>query len=76
VDFVWTRGSRAVGIDVKSASRWRPRDGAALQELLRQGVVQRGVGVYLGKAPQRDGALEVLSLSDFLVKLHRGKILG
>jgi predicted AAA+ superfamily ATPase len=76
VDFVWTRGSRAVGIEVKSASRWRPRDGAALQELLRQGVVQRGVGVYLGKAPQRDGALEVLSLSDFLVKLHRGKILG
>ena len=40
VDFVRTRGSRAVGFEVKSASRWRPRDGAALQDLIRQLLVE------------------------------------
>jgi hypothetical protein len=55
---------------------WRPRDGAALQALIRQRVVQRGFGIYLGKAPQRDGTLNALPLSDFLTQLHRGKILS
>jgi predicted AAA+ superfamily ATPase len=74
VDFVWTRAGRSVAIEVKSGNRWRPRDGAALQQHLAQGTVRRGFGVYLGSQRLRDGSLEVLPLSDFLQRLQAGDV--
>jgi predicted AAA+ superfamily ATPase len=76
VDFVWSRGGRAVGIEVKASIRWRSGDGRALQELLASRVVRRGFGVYLGDAALRDGRIEVLPLRAFLERLYEGDVIG
>jgi predicted AAA+ superfamily ATPase len=75
LDFVWTRGSSAVGIEVKSSREWRREHGRVLAELLDEGVVQAGFGVYLGREPQRDGKIEVLPLELFSRRLYEGSVL-
>ena len=75
VDFVWTRGHRSVGIEVKSSARWRPEDGRALRELQSAGAVQACFGVYLGEHPLKDGGVRVLPLSAFLSELGAGRVL-
>lgn len=75
VDFVWTRGSSACGVEVKASRRWRKEDGAALKQLVADGIVNRGFGVYLGTAPLRDGVIEILPIADFLLRLTTGKVI-
>lgn len=75
LDFVWTRGTSAVGIEVKASREWRPEHGRVLRELLSEGMIQRAVGVYLGRTPLREGALEVLPVETFSRRLHDGDIL-
>jgi hypothetical protein len=76
VDFVWSRGERAVGIEVKASPRWRSSASRALHEMLATKVVRRGFGVYLGSAALRDGKLDVLPLRAFLERLHDGGVIG
>ena len=76
VDFIWTRGERSVGIEVKSSERWRSEDGRQLQELLAKRVIRRGYGVYMGSTPSKDGALDVLPLKTFLARLNDGDVLA
>ena len=76
VDFVWTRGSRAVGIEVKAAARWRPADGAALRGLVDAGTLRAGYGVYTGTAELKDGPLRVMPITAFLRRLAAGDVLG
>jgi predicted AAA+ superfamily ATPase len=75
VDFVWTRGSRAVGIEVKASGRWRPEFGRALAELHGAGVLSDCVGVYLGERPLQAGSVRVLPLHAFARELASGRIL-
>jgi hypothetical protein len=75
VDFVWTRGRRAVGIEVKAAGRWRPEDGRTLAELQRSGVLTSCHAVYLGEVPLRDGPVDVQPLHAFLAKLVAGEVI-
>lgn len=75
VDFIWTRGKRAVGIEVKAAARWRREFGGPLKSLIEDGIVQSGFGVYTGGAALKDGPLRVLPLMTFLRELAAGKIL-
>jgi predicted AAA+ superfamily ATPase len=75
VDFVWTRGRRAVGFEVKASERWRTEDGAGLLALLDSGAIQRGLGVFLGERAQRIGDLDVLPLAEFAARLGTGEIL-
>ncbi len=76
VDFVWTRGTRAVGIEVKAATVWRREFGSVLKGLLADGVVQAGYGVYTGKSELKDGRLRVMPLARFLKALASGDVLG
>jgi predicted AAA+ superfamily ATPase len=76
IDFVWTRASRSVGIEVKSAARWRPSDGAALRGLVEAGSLKAGFGVYAGTAELKDGPVRVLPLVTFLRRLASGDVLG
>jgi predicted AAA+ superfamily ATPase len=76
IDFIWTRGKRAVAIEVKAASRWRREFGTPVKSLLAERVVHRAYGVYIGNAELRDGALRVLPLRTFLRALAEGEILG
>jgi hypothetical protein len=75
VDFVWSRGKRTVGIEVKASSRWRPEFGRALKDLHRLGVLTEGLGVYLGERPMRDGPVRVLPLHAFARELAEGRVL-
>jgi predicted AAA+ superfamily ATPase len=75
VDFVWTRGKRAVGIEVKAGTRWRREDGAALAERIAGGTLRRGFGVYRGRETLRVGQVLVLPIESFLERLAAGSIL-
>jgi predicted AAA+ superfamily ATPase len=75
VDFVWTRGPHAVGVEVKAAATWRTEYGAPLKALIAQGNLQTGYGVYLGTAELKDGPLRVFPLKRFLKELATGHIL-
>jgi len=75
VDFVWSRGTTAVGIEVKGATRWRRGDTVPLQQLLAAKTVRHAFGVYLGREQLRQEGVLVLPLKDFLVRLNAGDVL-
>jgi len=75
LDFIWTRGKRAVGIEVKAAARWRLEFGGPLKSLIEDGVVDAGVGVYTGTVALKDGPLRVLPVKAFLTELANGHVL-
>lgn len=76
VDFVWTRGKRAVGIEVKAAGAWRREYGSTLKALVDQRVLTDAHGVYTGRTPLRDGPVRVWPVLDFLQELAAGGIVG
>jgi predicted AAA+ superfamily ATPase len=75
VDFVWTRGARTVGIEVRAAATWRREYGAALKGLIDQGVMKAGHGVYTGPTELKDGPLHIWPIMRFLRELTTGNIL-
>jgi predicted AAA+ superfamily ATPase len=75
VDFIWTRATRAVGIEVKAGAHWRREFGGPLKSLIEAGVVQSGFGVYTGTVELKDGPVRVLPLRSFLKELTAGNVL-
>ncbi len=75
VDFVWSRATKRVGIEVKAASRWRRGDAAVLAKLLATKAIERGVGVYLGRERLREDGVLVVPLAEFLAELAAGGVL-
>ena len=75
IDFVWTRASHALGIEVKASERWRPEFNRALVELQASGVIAGAWGVYLGDQPLQAGPVRVLPLAMFLDELAAGRVL-
>lgn len=75
VDFVWTRGPHAVGLEVKAASTWRIEYGAALKALIAHGSLRAGFGTYVGTAELEDGPLRIFPLKRFLKELASGHVL-
>ncbi len=76
VDFIWSRGSTRVGIEVKATKRWRREDAAPLAELLREKAIGRAFGVYLGTEPLIQDRVRVLPLRQFLGQLAAGRVIG
>ena len=76
VDFVWTRGRRSVGIEVKASSTWRSEYGTVLKSLLLAGNLDAGYGVYDGSVELKDGPLRVLPIASFFRTLAGGDIIG
>jgi len=76
VDFIWLRGRRAVGIEVKTGTRWRDEYRRILMDLNAAGVISDPIGVYLGTAPLKDGSVRILPLKHFQRALAQGDILG
>ncbi len=76
VDFIWSRGRKHVGFEVKASARWRSSFSRSLRELHREGAIQRAFGVYLGDDELRDGPVRVLPYSKFAHALARGDIIA
>lgn len=76
IDFVWTRGKRSVGIELKASHRWRVEDGRALKDLHGAGVLTRCHAAYLGDTPLRDGPIDVQPVREFLRRIASGEVIG
>lgn len=76
VDFVWTRGNRAIGIEVKAAANWRGEYGNTVKSLITDGLLTEGHGVYTGSAELKDGPLRIWPIQRFLEELTDGRVLG
>ena len=75
VDFIWTRGGHAVGIEVKAGSVWRREYSAPLERLVAQGVVKPAHAFYAGAAERKDGPVRIWPILSFLGELTHGGIL-
>lgn len=75
VDFIWSRGRRHVGFEVKSAAGWRGQWGSPLRELVGKGAVRRAFGIYLGADELADGPVRVLPFETFTRLLGRGELI-
>ena len=64
-----------VGFEIKSSARWKSEYASAMHDLIKQGTLAQGHGIYLGEHALKDGAVQVHSVSEFLKKLWAGEIL-
>jgi predicted AAA+ superfamily ATPase len=76
VDFIWRRGRRAVGVEVKASARWRRDDAAVLRQLMDEKVLTAGYVVYVGSEVLRDRGVDVLPFEAFAQRAARGDLFG
>lgn len=74
IDFIWSRGNRHVGIEVKSGSYWKPEWSKALNALTEAGTLAGGFGVYQGRERLRQGHVLILPFADYVRALYDGTI--
>ena len=70
IDFIWSKGSRHVGVEVKNSRSWRPQYAKTLNEFLDAGTLTRGFVVYRGKERFRSGKVDGLPVEEFLALLY------
>jgi len=70
IDFIWSRGDRNIGIEVKSTNTWKSEWSRATNELIEQGSLVSGFGVYQGKNRLRQGNVLILPFSEFVDALY------
>ena len=75
VDFIWSRGKRAVAIEVKAVKQWRREYLAGIRALLDGGAIAKGYVVYLGADRLNFDGIEALPAGLFFAQLMEGKIL-
>ena len=75
VDFVWSRGARAVAIEVKAGKTWRAEYSRGLKSLAETKRIAKCFGVYAGADRLKDGPVHVLPVIDFMRDLTTGRIL-
>ncbi|MBI5849890.1 MAG: ATP-binding protein [Planctomycetes bacterium] len=76
LDFVWERGKKRVGIEVKAGKQWRGEFGASLAALLAEKQVGKAFAVYGGKERLVDRGVLVLPFVEFARELQAGRVLG
>ncbi len=75
VDFIWTRGKKAIGIEVKLSNSWKSEWSRPLLELAGDGYIQKGFGIYLGKQKLKIGKLSVFPFAEFFDALYKGEVI-
>jgi predicted AAA+ superfamily ATPase len=76
IDFIWRRGKRAVGVEVKAANRYRREEAATLREFLARKHIASAYLVYDGKEILKDGGVVILPVTEFMRRLARGDVIG
>jgi predicted AAA+ superfamily ATPase len=75
VDFVWERGTRRVGIEVKASKSWRREFASSLVDLRSSGTLTAAFGVYTGRERLKDRGVSVLPVVEFMRELSKGAVL-
>ena len=75
IDFIWSRSTRNIGFEVKSAKRWRSNFGKYLKEFSSKKMLQETYGIYLGDEILKDGVVTVLPVKEFMKRLFAGDII-
>ncbi len=70
IDFVWTKGTKCVAVEVKNSRQWRAEYAKTINEFLDSGVITRGFVVYRGKHRYRSGRVDGLPVEDFLSLIY------
>jgi predicted AAA+ superfamily ATPase len=76
IDFIWRRGKRAVGIEVKASNRYRSEDAATLREFLQRKLLGSAYVVYDGRDVLQDGGITVLPVAELMRRLARGDVIA
>jgi predicted AAA+ superfamily ATPase len=76
IDFVWSRGERTIGIEVKAGVRWRSVYARSLRELHGAGKLDSCFAVYGGDTRLQDGPVRVLPVREFMGELAEGNVIG
>ncbi|MCA9758389.1 MAG: ATP-binding protein [Candidatus Eisenbacteria bacterium] len=76
VDFVWVKGTKCVGVEVKNSRTWRAEYAKTLNELLDVGKLTRGFVVYRGDERIRSGKVDGVPVGEFLELLSSGEVLA
>ncbi|RME61094.1 MAG: ATP-binding protein, partial [Candidatus Dadabacteria bacterium] len=58
VDFIWSLGTSHIGIEVKASNTWKRVYSKTLKSLLNEKMLSRGLAVYLGERPLKDGNVD------------------
>jgi uncharacterized protein len=77
VDFIWQRGAKRIGIEVKSSKSWKPSFEKGILALNREtnAKLKKTFGVYLGAEVLKKDWGWVFPIDIFLRKLAEGEIL-
>jgi predicted AAA+ superfamily ATPase len=75
IDFIWRRGKRAVGIEVKASNRYRSEEVATLRDFLMRRFLGSAYVVYDGRDVLQDGGITVLPVAEFMRRLARGDLI-
>jgi predicted AAA+ superfamily ATPase len=73
VDFIWSRGARAIAIEVKAGKTWRAEYSRGLKSLAEAKKI--GSVLRCGNDRLKDGPVHVLPVIDFMRELAAGRIL-
>lgn len=75
VDFILTKGSQSIGIEVKSGIKWRPDYAKGLNVLLNAKKIQKAFLIYRGKHEELHEKIKMIPIELFLSQLNEGKII-
>ena len=74
VDFIVSRGSAKVGIEVKFSNTWDSDFNKGLNVLLESGKIKEAFGVYNGKEILKKGHVKIYPVNTFVNLLFQGKV--
>lgn len=74
IDFIWQRGAKSIGIEIKTSSMWRSDFGKSLRPLLKEQKLSRAIVIYRGKSVTLEDGVEGMPVEDFLSLLWQGEI--
>lgn len=62
VDFIFKKGKKLIGFEIKSSKDWKKDFNYGLETLLAEGVIHKAYGIYLGERALKVGNVEVRSI--------------
>jgi len=75
VDFIVTKGSTAIGIEVKSSTNWNKKFNRGLETLIGEKKIKTAFGVYLGHEILKQGSVKIYPIEKFLNLLYEDELI-